>query len=400
MNKKLIIALIILSLLGGGIFYLLITRNIGTKYNTAEVKKTQVEKYLTELGIVASKSIRTYYGNSISKVESMDLQLGDYVKKGQLLIKFEDNVNLESQIIKNQIAALRASSNEAVSGPDIGSINIAQTNMDSIKNNMDFKNKNKEKIEKLYGSGALAESELKQIEYELEQLEYNLSVAEDNYNQLIKAPSKNIRARYNSEIAALNNSLKILENTKGSYVIYADFDGIVTDINTFVGDSPSAGIKILEIMDPLEKNILVDFLAKDALLIRPNMKAQVDDENLGIQITGINVQKIHPKSFISYSDLGVEENRQTIELNFPKTNKDLPFGLKVEIKVMIEEPRLALFIPEDAVYERDLKKYVELLIDKKVVERQVVTGIEDKNFIEIKEGLKEGENVILHYKKK
>ena len=101
-----------------------------------------------------------------------------------------------------------------------------------------------------------------------------------------------------------------------------------------------------------------------------------------------------------YSELGVEENRQRVEIDLPQSNQELSFGLKVETRVMIEEPKKALFIPEDAVYEKDLKKYVEVLEDKKPVEREVVTGIESNDNIEIKEGLKEGEKVILIYEKK
>ncbi len=174
---------------------------------------------------------------------------------------------------------------------------------------------------------------------------------------------------------------------------------LITELNTFEGDTPSAGLMILEVMDPLEKIIAVDFMVKDALLIKPGMKAEVNDVDLSIRIDDIEVQKIHPKSFTVYSELGVEENRQKIEINLPKSNQELSFGLKVETKVMIEESREAFFIPEDAVYEKDFKKYVEILENGKPLEREVKTGIDNNNYIEIKEGLKEGEKVILHYQK-
>lgn len=181
-------------------------------------------------------------------------------------------------------------------------------------------------------------------------------------------------------------------------MIYADFDGVITELNTFEGDIPSAGLMILEILDPSEKIIAVDFMVKDSLGIMPGMKAEVNDLDLGIQIKNIKVQKVHPKSFTVYSELGVEENRQRVEINLPQSNGELSFGLKVDTRVMVEEAREALFIPEEAVYEKDLKKYVEVLQDKKAVEREVVTGIEDNNSVEIKKGLKQGEKVILKYK--
>ncbi|MDY0236894.1 MAG: HlyD family efflux transporter periplasmic adaptor subunit [Gudongella sp.] len=400
MNKKLIIALVILLVVAAGIFYFLTMGNIGTKYNTAEVEKGQVEKFVDEVGTISSKNIRNYYGNSLSRVEEMDLELGDYVKKGQLLIKFEDNIDLEIQKVEKQIEALKATYNEAQSGSDFGSINSAKIKIAGIKSSIDLANENKSIIEELYKNGAAAESELKQAVYNLEQLQNDLLVAQNSYNQLGKGLSANMKAKYEAEIDVLILSLETLEKSKNNSLIYADFDGVITELNTFEGDTPSAGLMILEIMDPLEKIIVVDFMVKDALLIETGMKAEVNDLDLGIRIDNIEVQKIHPKSFTVYSELGVEENRQRVEINLPQSNQELSFGLKVDTRVMVEEPREAIFIPEDAIYEKNLKKYVEVLEEKKPVEREVVTGIENNNNIEIKEGLEEGEQVILIYEKK
>ena len=137
-------------------------------------------------------------------------------------------------------------------------------------------------------------------------------------------------------------------------------------------------------------------MAEEALLIRTDMKATVSDEDLDIAIENLKVEKVHPTAFIVYSELGVEENRQRVEISLPKSS-ELPFGLKVETKIMIEESKEALLISEDAVYEEDMKKYVDVLEDGKPVQREVVTGIWDNGLIEIKEGLEDGEKVILKY---
>ena len=199
MNKKLIIALLILSLVAAGIFYFLTMGNIGSKYNTAEVEKGQVEKFVDEVGTISSKNVRNYYGNSVSRIEKMELELGDYVKKGQLLIKFDDNIDLEIQKVEKQIEALKATYSEALSGADLGSINSAKTKIASIKSSIDLANENKNIIEELYKNGAAAESELKQAVHNLEQLQNDLSVAQNNYNQLKRTFSKyeeKIRSRY------------------------------------------------------------------------------------------------------------------------------------------------------------------------------------------------------------
>ncbi len=397
MKKKLIIALGILSVLAVAIFYFLTTSNIGTDYNTAEVEIGEVEKFVEEVGTVSSKNIRNYYGNSSNKVEKLEVELGDFVEEGQLLIKFEDNIDIEIRKVEKQIEALEASYNEALSGADFESINGVKIEISSIRNSIDLAKENKDRIEELYKNEAATESELEQATNNLEQLQNNLALAQNRYNQLVKGLSENMKTKYEAEIDVLLLSLESLEKNKENSIIYADFDGVITELNTFEGDIPSAGFKILEMQDPSEKSILVDFMAEDALIIKPDMKAEVNDEDLNIRIENLKVQKIHPKAFTMFSELGVEENRQTVEINLPQSNEELPIGLKLETKVMIEELREVLLIPVDAVYEKDMKKYVELLEDGEPVEREVITGIESNNYIEIKEGLQEGDKVIINY---
>lgn len=397
MKKKLIIALGLLTVLAVAIFYFLTTGNIGTDYNTAEVEIGEVEKFVEESGTVSSKNIRSYYGNSSNKVEKLEVELGDFVEEGQLLIKFEDNIDMEIQKVEKQIEALEASYNEALSGADFESINGVKIEISSIRNSIDLAKENKDRIEELYKNEAATETELEQATNNLEQLQNNLALAQNRYNQLVKGLSENMKTKYEAEIDVLLLSLESLEKNKENSIIYADFDGVITELNTFEGDIPSAGFKILEMQDPSEKSILVDFMAEDALIIKPDMKAEVNDEDLNIRIENLKVQKIHPKAFTMFSELGVEENRQTVEINLPQSNEELPIGLKLETKVMIEELREVLLIPVDAVYEKDMKKYVELLEDGEPVEREVITGIQSNNYIEIKEGLQEGDKVIINY---
>jgi HlyD family secretion protein len=397
MKKKLIIALVILTAVAAGIFYLLTARNVGAKYETVEVEKGEIGKYVEEVGTVSSKNVRSYYGNSVRKVETIDVELGEYVKEGQILIKFEDNSGPEILKVEKQLEALKATYNEALSGTDFESINNAKLEISRIRSSIDLAKENKDRMEELYKNGAIAEIDLEKVANDLVQLQNSLAVAQNSYSLLVKGLSENMKTKYEAEIDVLLLSLETFEKDKEDTMIYADFDGIITELNTFEGDIPYAGLMVLEIQDSSKKTVLIDFMAEDALLIKTGMKATISDENLNIQIEDLKVEKIHPKAFIVFSELGVEENRQRVEINLPQSNGDLSFGLKVETKIMIEESKEALFIPEDAVYEEDMKKYVDVLENGKPVQRVVVTGIEDKGRIEIKEGLEEGQKVILKY---
>jgi HlyD family secretion protein len=400
MKKKLIIAIIVFTAIGASLFYFLTTGNIGVKYDTAEVKMGELEQYVEEDGRVSSRNIRRYYGNGSTKVEEMPLELGGAVKKGQLLVKYEDDLGLEIQKVEKQIEALKATYSDALSGTDMERVNSAKIEISRIGSNLELAKKNKDRIEELYKSGAVSLIELEQAINSMEQLESSLAMAQNTYDQLIKGVSADTRKRYEAEIDVMLLTLEIYKKNQEEYVERADIDGIVTELNTFEGDIPSPGSMILEIQNSSEKVVLVDFLVEDARKIRSGMMVELKDQNLGISMVNLKVSKIYPKAFVALSELGVEENRQTVEISLPVTSDELAYGLEVETKVMIEEQRDALLIPAGAVYQNESKKFVRVLEDGEVVEREVIAGIEFDNNIVVKEGLREGELVILNYQEK
>ncbi len=192
-------------------------------------------------------------------------------------------------------------------------------------------------------------------------------------------------------------SIEILEKSREDSSIYADIDGIVTELNTFEGDKPSVGLMIMEIQDTTDKVVLVDFMVEDAIRIKTDSEAEIEDLDLDITIDNLKVDKVYPKAFLTLSELGVEENRQTIEIGLPSSDTILPFGLEVQTKVLLDTPRQLLLVPVGAVVEEDSMQYVEVLEDGKVVEREITTGVRIDGNIEVVTGLVEGEEVVLNY---
>lgn len=397
MKKKLVIALVIFTAVAAGIFYFLTTGNVGKKYNTAQVEKGEVGRFIQETGRVSSMNIRKYYGNSVKKVETLNVQLGDHVKSGQLLIKYEDDLDIEIRKVEKQIEALEATYSSVTSGTDIENINSAKIEISRINRDIELATKNKDRIQELYNNGAVPLVELEQVQNNIVQLESSLEVAQNNYNQLIKGVSESTRKIYEAEIDVLLLTLESIERRKEKSQVYSDIDGIVTEFNTFVGDIPLAGSMILEIQDPNAKVVLVDFMVEEALLVKPHMRALLVDQNMGVNMDNLKVNRIFPKAFITMSELSVEENRQTVEIGIYNNEGELPFGLELNTRVIIDEAEESLLIPKDAVYVKNGSKYVEVLENGEPVERRIEAGIEDGNHIEVKQGLTEGEEVILKY---
>ena len=256
---------------------------------------------------------------------------------------------------------------------------------------------NMERTEALYEIGSVALVELEEAKNSVDQIENNLNINKNTYNKLTKGISKDIRSRYEAEIDLLLLTIDDLESKKSNYMIYSDIDGMVTEINTFMGDSPYAGKILLEVQDTSQKIILVDFMVEDAMEIEPGMSASIEDDELGISISDLRVSRVYPKAFETLSELGVRENRQSVEIILPPSVKDLDFGLQLNTRVIIEDKKDALLIPLGSVYIKDSKEYVRLLENGEPIEIEIRSGLKINDQIEVLEGLKEGQLVIINY---
>jgi HlyD family secretion protein len=400
MKKKLIVVFFIFIAIGVGLFYLLTMGDVGVEYDTVQVIKGQGGQSVGDLGRISSKNIRKYYGTGGQTIEQMSLKLGDRVSKGQLLIQYENNheeLDLEIQRVKKQIEALEATYSEAQSGVDMGTVNSSRIEISSLQNQIENAVREKERIETLYNEGVVSLVELEETTEVIDRLNTQLQMAQNSYSQAARGLSQNMREKYEAEIEALLLSIDLLEQSRQDGALYADIEGVVTELNTFEGDKPSAGMMLIELQDPTEKIVLVDFLMEDAIRIDSGMEAQVSDNQLEIYMEDLRVDQVYPKAFETVSELGVRENRQTVAIGLQTSASDLDFGTQVETMVLVEPPREMLLVPMGAVIQKDGKSYVKVLENDEPVERQVTTGISvDKN-IEITDGVIEGDHVLINY---
>jgi membrane fusion protein (multidrug efflux system) len=83
------------------------------------------------------------------------------------------------------------------------------------------------------------------------------------------------------------------------------------------------------------------------------------------------------------------------EINIPNPNRLLKPGMFAKIEVALTEKPDALAIPREAVLEEGRKRAVFVVEGNQALRKPVVTGIEQDQLIEVVEGLKDGDKVIV-----
>lgn len=160
----------------------------------------------------------------------------------------------------------------------------------------------------------------------------------------------------------------------------------------------AAGDLLVEIGDPADLEIVVDFLSTDAVKIQAGQRVLIERWGLDRTIEG-RVRRVEPYGFTKVSALGIEEQRVNVIIDFTsprETWERLGHGYQVEARVVLWEGEDVVRVPLTALF-RDGETWALFVDDRGRAElRHVEVGHRNAVHAEITGGLEAGELVVLH----
>ena len=394
-KRKIIIAAVVASVVLGGAYYVsTMSSTGGEEFDTEPVQVGDLNKYLEENGEILSTNINTFYSDGMKKIKTINVEVGDLVKKGDIIIEFDSTIDLEVERINKEIKALEASYSEAVKDVDFEILNGIKLQIQGLRNSLAIAKEEYDKALKLYNENVMTKSELNIAENTVLQLENQIAVLNNQYNQSAKGVSGNIRNQYEAQIDSLAISLDILEKNREGFILASNFDGTVTELNGFVGSMPVMGTLILEVQDESSLAVYADFLVDEAAQLREGMSVDIENEDLDLEIKELKILKIYPKAVAKISELGIEQKRVKIKVELDEEIGSFTLGSTVDVMVNTENREGVLYVNKDAVYEKEGKDYVTVIEGGIEVEKEIEKGLETDDYFEIISGLQEGEEVL------
>ena len=393
-NKYIILAIII-------IVGLIIAASIYSKgQNQIEGKKTEVKlgsirKTIEETGTVYSKRVNTFYSDMSQTVETLNVSIGDSVKKGDIILSYDNNYDLEIERANKQIEAITASYNEVARGANFQEVSNEKLNINTLENNLDYAKKNYEKIKTLYENNVVSKVEYEEVENNVMILENRLQEAKNNYELLLKGVSSNIKNQYEAQVEEIMVQIKILEKNKEQSTIKAEFDGIITELNVNQGGMTQAGVAVVEIQDENNLGIYVELLSEEATEATKGMTIVIKNQNKEEEIDELKIDRIHPKALSKISELGVEQKRVRVEADIKNNKNNLKIGTEVDAVIILVQKDNVLLVEKDAVYELSDKDYVTVQNGEMTEEREITIGLKDDDYVEVLSGLNEKEVVLI-----
>lgn len=159
-----------------------------------------------------------------------------------------------------------------------------------------------------------------------------------------------------------------------------------------------AGDALVEIGNPEDLEIVVDFLTTDAVKIAPGQRVIIEEWGGDKPLSG-RVRLVEPYGFTKVSALGIEEQRVNVIIDFvdlPVRWQRLGHGFRVEVRVVLWERENVIRLPLTAPFREGDRWVVFVNESGRARRRTVELGRTNGLQAEIASGLSEGDQVILH----
>lgn len=393
---------------------------------TGKVTRQDISSSVTASGEIKPKTYVNVGANAIGRITKLSVAEGDKIKKGQMLAQLE-NVQASADV-----AAMRAQieSNQTDSQAAAAALNTAEAALNSSKADAARTKLEYERAEGLYKAELIAKAD-----YDTKKAAYEVSAAQVAQDKAkiaqARAQLDSAQGHISQSRAQLTHATDVLSKT----VYTAPFDGVVTYVPVREGETvvlgiqntPGSTLMTLADMSVITAEVHVD--ETDIINVKMGQSAEITVDAMPGKTFKGEVTQIGDNAIVRSSGLATSQStsssQEAKDFKVVVTLKDPPDnmrpGLSATAKITTGTSSNALTIPIQALTIRDKndleqqdkkaakqpstqaspapKKKDELqgvfvVHNKKVEFRPVETGITGSTDIEVKSGLREGDEII------
>ena len=321
---------------------------------------------------LAQVDLSTKYAGNITAVY---VDLGDTVEPGQILLE-QDPVDTSLQLSQNRAAwAQAAAETNSAQSQFYSDLQKAQVEYATAKMNY-----NRYVI--LKDEGAVSQKDLDTMYQALIVAKAaldNLQLQNVGDTPALIAGKQAAQAKAKYTVDSLSKQLEDL-------TIRAPRHGVISYRNAEAGAMAAANTKVLTITDTSGIYIDCPVAEADVAAIQPGMTVSVSVESLANTYDGT----------ITYVSPAMDPTNKTYIVRITLSNPDtlLRGGMFAQSSLEVLQRKNTLFVPKDALVEQNgVSQLYVINPDSTIAIRTVKTGLRNDNYVEILEGLSDGEQI-------
>lgn len=399
-----------------------------------------VEQLVNTSGQVLTEKTTVYFAGVSLPVSSINVEPGDAVTSGQILMTYDETA-LETEIKLSELQLQSTAGgyeNTLQSNYEtVGDLNEANTNLpvldqqiadtETYITNLNHKIETKQAELAFFGTQLQItlqewsdkpnseeyENLLALIEYNRYEQQYNEEILswQDElvvYNDMLteyqeyraemksqqssseagritSASKSELDANKESQDIQTNQTIADLEAARSG--IIAEFTGVVTSVDITEGATTTPGGQLITLAS--SEDVMVKIFVSKYDLEKLN-----EGQEANITVAG----SLYQGKISKISKIAENNSSGTpvvaAEIKIMNPDDEIYLGVEARVEIHTAKAEDVVLVPVEAVNVDNEGEFVYITENDIIVKRQVITGISSTDFIEIKEGLKEGDSFI------
>ena len=359
----------------------------------AQAEKEQIAAQVSAVGTIFPREQATVAAKVSAQIKQMALLKNKVVKAGEVIAVLESR-----DLLAQRNEALAALNQERANERSVTSGTIPQTNAQDQKALRDAQAKVRtaratfERRQSLVAKGGISKKDLEASQLDLTTAESELRLAEQTIALRTKSLNPNDIALAAAKVAQAQQHLATLDAQLSYSIIRAPFTGLVTDQFQYEGEFAAAGAKLVNIADVSQVIVKAPFSDTVAAQLKVGDPAT-------ILPTDTTAEEL--KGQISLLSRSSDPTNRTVEVWVALANGAgrLRANGAAQITIAAQGKNDAIVVPASAVTldASNANEGTVMVVDDKSIAREtkVTVGIRTSDKVEITEGLKGGETVVI-----
>ncbi len=391
---KIVLIIIVIALIVGLNLWRNHTYN-GQLVNTTKVEEKSMGEKVYASGSIELQEKQEVVARDTRILKQLYVKTGGQVKAGQLLAAF-DCVTEERTLADARASLASEEANyKGLITPTREDLAIGKAEFEESQTAYDNKKKDCQRKESLYTAGAVGTQEMETARQELMVQESAFLKAQKNYDILCNGPREAERKAAEANLSKAQTAVQAAEEEISHYIIKADIDGVVLNLENRPGDMIKAGDKFIIIGQAERLQVKVGVSEADAARVKPGQKVVIEAAALPEKKFSGKVTEVAGLARVKESN-NTRQVEVPIKVSVEDKSGRLKPGYSVDLEIITVAAKKRLVIPYEALHESKGKRQVWVFDDGKARLQTVTTGVEGELSLEVTKGLKKGDLLIVN----
>lgn len=399
----------------------------GEIVNTEKVERRTIKETVAASGKVFPEVEVRISPDVSGEIVNLYIEEGDSVKQGQLLAKIDPDA-YQSQVERGVAAVNNSKAQLARSKADIernkALLTQAKAQLEATEAQLVNAKSIHDRNIQLSKEGVISEADFENSLSNLQQLQANvrsLSANQQSAKANLNAAEQSAKAA-DFSVKSSEASLKELRTSLRRTSLYAPMDGIISSLlvekgERVVGSNMMAGTEMMRVANMAAMEVQVDVSENDIPKVALNNSVDVEvDAYIDRKFKGVVTEIANSATSAGGTVLNTDQvTNFVVKIRLdPSSYTDLinsnnlyPFrpGMSASVEINTTTSQDVLSVPIQAVTTREQKEEEKTTINEVIFATvegadtvrmvKVKTGIQDDTYIEVTDGLEEGEEIVV-----